>query len=551
MIRNFGRSAIYLQTNGSNVVEGNYLGLDSTGTAARANGWDGVSIVSGSNNRIGGTTVAQRNVIAGNAEDGVYVEAGSTGNTIQGNYIGLNASGTAAVPNGWRGIVLNGGTNVVGGTASGAGNTVSGNGWRGILIAGSSNVVQGNIVGLDASGNAVVSNGSNGISIEGGSGNVIGGSTASARNVISGNNQAQDVADGIWITNSTGNVIRGNYIGTDATGTLARGNYNAGVAIWSDGNFVGGTGTGDGNLIAYNGSDGVIVAQASRDNRILGNRFTGNGGLAIDLGDDGVTLNDGSTSGGDNNREIDYPVFTAASISGGLLTVSGYVGSAPGQSTFANDRVEIYVADGDPSGYGEGRAYLGFLTTDGGGRFSGSISSGPLVVGQRVTGTTTDSEGNTSEFGANYTATQVASAPGTGPLAEWRFEEAAWTGASDQVLDSSGNANHLTSYGGANTAAATGGSGTCRYGDFNGGSDRVGTYTDQRMSMSVAVTAMAWIYARALPTNDIMTILSKDSNYEFHLDTGGQIYWWWGGGARALTTSGTALAPGSKRKYRK
>lgn len=534
----FSRSAIYLQTNGSNVVEACYLGTDGTGDYG--NGWDGVSIVSGSNNRIGGTSTSQRNLISGNTEDGIYVEAGSTGNTIQGNYIGTNAAGTAAIANGMRGIVLNGDTNTVGGTATGAGNVISGNGGRGIVIAGSSNVFQGNIVGLDASGNAIVHNGSNGVSLEGGSGNVIGGSTAAARNVISGNNQSPDVADGIWITNSTGNVIRGNYIGTDATGTLARGNYNSGVAIWSSGNVVGGTSAGDGNLIAFNGSDGVIVAQNAINNQILGNSITSNGGLGIDFDDNGVTTNNGTKSNTITNRGMDYPVFTAATIAAGQLTVTGYVGSAAGQSTFASARVELFLSDGSVGSNGEGATYLGFLTSDSTGRIGGSIASGRLAAGDRITATATDSTGNTSEFGPNFAVTQGVSASGSGPLAEWRFEETSWSGATGEVKDSSGNGNDLTAYGTANTAVAAGAAASCRYGKFNGNSDRVGVYGDQRLAPSVALTAMAWIYVDMWPT-DWMTVVSKDVTYEFHLQPSGEILWWWGGGVKQLETVGAGI----------
>jgi hypothetical protein len=91
-------------------------------------------------------------------------------------------------------------------------------------------------------------------------------------------------------------------------------------------------------------------------------------------------------------------------LAAGSLTVAGYVGSAPGQSTFAGARVEVFQSDLDASGFGEGRTYLGFLTADASGNFSGSIAAPGLVVGDRITATATDATNNTSEFGPQHTA---------------------------------------------------------------------------------------------------------------------------------------------------
>ena len=63
------------------------------------------------NNRIGGTTAAARNVVSGSAFASGITVVGAAGNTIQGNYIGLNAAGTAAIPNQFDGIRLTNATN--------------------------------------------------------------------------------------------------------------------------------------------------------------------------------------------------------------------------------------------------------------------------------------------------------------------------------------------------------------------------------------------------------------------------------------------------------
>ena len=99
---------------------------------------------------------------------------------------------------------------------------------------------------------------------------------------------------------------------------------------------------------------------------------------------------------------MDYPVITSASVSGGILTVAGYVGSAANQSTFANAHVEFFKSAADSSGYGEGQTYLGYLTTDASGNFNDSLPGFGLVSGDQLTATATDSSNNTSEFGPNF-----------------------------------------------------------------------------------------------------------------------------------------------------
>jgi uncharacterized repeat protein (TIGR01451 family) len=144
-------------------------------------------------------------------------------------------------------------------------------------------------------------------------------------------------------------------------------------------------------------------------NGILGNSIYGNGGIGIDLGNDNVTPNDGAQPAGQPNLQMDFPVFTSALLSGTTLTVTGYVGSAAGQSLFAGARVEIFKSDLDPSGNGEGQTYLGFLTADASGNITGSLTGvSGLSVGDKITGTATDAGNNTSEFGANVTVAAPA-----------------------------------------------------------------------------------------------------------------------------------------------
>ena len=214
-----------------NTLEGNYIGTNAAGTAALPNG-TGVRIEqAGQDNTIGGSSAAERNVISGNDYGVVISGAGTTGNTVKGNYIGTNAAGTAIIPDTARGVVIAGGAqnNTIGGSSAAERNVISGNGIRRGTSsdAGTSgNTVKGNYIGTNAAGTAAVANGYGAWSSEAGAqNNTIGGSSAGERNVISGNNVAGVLISG---TGTNGNTVKGNYIGTNAAGTAALPN-NTGV----------------------------------------------------------------------------------------------------------------------------------------------------------------------------------------------------------------------------------------------------------------------------------------------------------------------------------
>ncbi len=172
------------------LVAGNYVGTDATGMLALGNHVHGVAIDGGaSNNTIGGSTAAARNIISGNAVHGVDISGTATNfNTVSGNYIGTNVSGNAALGNGDRGIYVHflADNNTIGGLTAtpgtGAGNVISGNTGTGIGIIANNTVISGNIVGLNADGNAALGNGGNGVFILfGGFGNTLGGSAPGAK----------------------------------------------------------------------------------------------------------------------------------------------------------------------------------------------------------------------------------------------------------------------------------------------------------------------------------------------------------------------------------
>ena len=257
----------------NNVIQANYVGVDPTGTLVRGND-EGISIFNSTNNLIGGTSPAARNVISGNGFDGL--EVAGEGNHIQGNFIGTNASGSAALPNGVNGIDIGrsaqSGNNTVGGTAPGAGNLISGN-QRGVNCSSSGNVIQGNLIGTNATGTVAVGN-NTGISASGVT--VVGGTVPGARNIISGN-----TGDGVSIS-GPGSLLQGNFIGTDITGTVVLGNGGSGV-VAGDGALVGGTTPEARNVISGNGGFGNISlgsnnagAQATVQGNYIGTDVTGN-----------------------------------------------------------------------------------------------------------------------------------------------------------------------------------------------------------------------------------------------------------------------------------
>ena len=245
------------------------------------------------------------------------------GNVIQGNYIGTNAAGSAASANAKDGIYVETAGNQIGGP--GAGNVISGNGGNaGIELSGNAalgNVIQGNIIGLNAAGSAVVPNTGDGIKIRGGAGSAtIGGTAAGTGNVISGNNSSGKA--GIFIDLGSGNTIQGNKIGTDTSGSVARPNGWSGIYLdgGTDNNTIGGTAAGAGNVIAYAGSSGVIVkSDSSSGNALLGNSIYGNTSLGIDLLEDGVTLNDGLKRADRANAGMDATKAEAVSFAGADL----------------------------------------------------------------------------------------------------------------------------------------------------------------------------------------------------------------------------------------
>jgi hypothetical protein len=397
------------------------LVVNNTGNAGDNNIGDGVCLTAGGVCTLR-AAIQEANALAG-ANTINFSIAGAGPHTITPGSTLPDITG-AVVIDGWTEpdyatagtpqIVLNG--SLAGASADGLTLTsgASGSTIRGLVIRdfgatglylyqSNNNLIVGNYVGVDATGLAAAGN-NNGLYAEGADGNLIGGATAQLRNVFAGNDTWSGVE---FDLGSDNNVLIGNYIGVGANGTTPVGNAEYGVWInASSNNRIGGTAVGQGNLIRANGLSGVGIEGASLGNAVQGNAIYGNAQLGIDLAANGlVAPNDGAKSAGQPNLLMDYPVFTSAVISGTTLTVSGYIGTAPGDPDFANTRVEVFESDNDGSGFGEGMSYLGALTTTTSGDFSGMLTVSGVVAGDRVTGTATDASNNTSEFGPNFAVT--------------------------------------------------------------------------------------------------------------------------------------------------
>jgi hypothetical protein len=414
-----GGSGIAITGNGGNLIVNNYIGTEA-GTQPQPN-LNGVTIFNSSNNTIGGTSAADRNVISGNSFDGASSGITINGenasnNVIQGNYIGLNAAGTADAPN-FKGICIcassssfNLSGNLIGGTTAGAGNVITANFGNEIEISGFGsvgNLVKGNLIGTNASGTQALTSSGNGIAVFTARNNIIGGAEAGARNVITGSGSGvSPTGNGILLNSmASGNVIQGNFIGTNISGTQGTGNAFAGIRIYNDvtNTTIGGTAPGEGNVISFNGR--AIQIQKSSSGDSVGNSIRGNSmfsGFGIDLGSNGVLPNDSCDADAGANNLQNFPVLTSAGRAGTTINISGTLNSVA-NSTFAVD----FYANPSPhsSGFGAGKTYLGTtnVTTDNtcNGFFSVSFTSPPE---RYISATATDANGNTSEFSQNFLA---------------------------------------------------------------------------------------------------------------------------------------------------
>ncbi len=366
---NGANGGIYITGNtGSYVVQGNWIGLDSSGITALPNLGSAMLVQDSLAVLVGGSTSAARNVISGNRGGGLWFRSvgASNGHLVAGNYIGTDWAGVSAIPNEVTGPVpyldqtaagisvknaqvTIGGTSgtAPGGPCTGSCNLVSGNLLDGIVLEGApANGVGGNFVGTDFSGLADLGNSGAGVVVLDSNGNQIGGDLPAARNVISGNG-----LEGVLVTGGnivpTANLIIGNHIGVGTTGSTAIPNDLVGVGLLSaDANQIGGV-PGRGNVISGNASGGVTIDDGQQ-NLVRGNVIGLDSGATSPLPNvgDGVLIVDGidNAIGG---AGADDPNTIASNSGSGVRVSSGTGNAILGNAIHDNDGLGI---DLDPPG---------------------------------------------------------------------------------------------------------------------------------------------------------------------------------------------------------
>ncbi len=372
------------------IVQGCYIGANATATAALANDGQGVNIGGAS-----GNTVGPANIISGNLQSGVLMISGASGNTVAGNFVGVDGTGAAPLGNALNGVIVSGSN----GNTIGPNNLISGNGTNGVRLrsGASGNIVKSNVVGVNATITAATPNVAEGVQINDGATNNTVGGPGPERNVISGNG-----SNGVLFLDATttGNILQGNFIGTNATASAALPNGASGVAVQADAsaNTIGGTAAGTKNVISLNAGRGVFV-ESGTGNAILGNTISYNGSLGIDLGPAGVTPNDAGDPDPGANLLQNFPLLSSIVLDASSTQVQGSLNSLPS----ASYRIEFFAnLVCDASGNGQGQRPLGFAdrATDPGGNVAFVAALPVAATGPWITASATDAAGNTSEFSA-------------------------------------------------------------------------------------------------------------------------------------------------------
>jgi titin len=442
VINGFATDGVVIDGGSNNLIAGNLIGTDSTGTQARPNGHNGVFIFDGASNNIIGTNgdnvadPAERNLISGNLFGGVAIAgAGTDSNRVAGNLIGTNITGTAGLGNAHRAVdVVGGGKhNIVGTNSDGSDdaaerNVLSGNGWDGVVFSGvgtSLNIAAGNIIGLDAGGTADLGNTLNGVGLfDGATGNIIGGAAPLAGNIISGNDRF-----GVSITDAgtSYNVVSGNYIGTNAAGSAAIANAHEGVRIelGASQNTIGFDSTipaaAAGNVISGNGAVGVQIRGSSTNQNVVAGNLIGTDALglaAIGNAQSGVRLELGAavnrigTNGDGASDEAERNVISGNLAAGVAITDAGtnnnivagnFIGTdSTGASALGNAVRGVNISSG---------AQFNRIGTDANGIADvaeRNVISGNLAAGVSITDAGTDNNVVAGNFiGTNSTGTSA------------------------------------------------------------------------------------------------------------------------------------------------
>jgi hypothetical protein len=364
VVNHFGASGIRLTTAGSNTVRGNFIGTDSAGAVAVANG-DGVRVDgASSSNTIGGSNPDQRNVISGNSASGVHItDVGTTGNVIRGNYIGSDKAGMVALGNnftevdGHAGIEVTNGadSSVIGGTAPGAGNLISGNSSFGIQFLGGNggDLIQGNLMDVNATVSAALGNDA-GIQINATDNITIGGTASGAGNVL---------CDSCFIGGGSGTVVQGNYFGTNPAETIVF--PNNGIDVYQSQHvLIGGTAPGAGNVIVGAINNAIVLrGRNNNDNTVQGNYIGTNPAGAVLGNVNGIYVNCGDSNASATGDLIGGTAPGAANVIGCSTAVgsgNGYGIRITGDDSLAdNGQITNVVVQGNYIGTNAAGANLG------------------------------------------------------------------------------------------------------------------------------------------------------------------------------------------------
>lgn len=361
---------------GENVIDASYTG-------------NGFLIEGGSANKIGDASQGGGNLITGNKNGIVYQATGTFNDTIAGNIIGLDISGTNALTNSDNGIIIPTGANfiVIGGVDDSSRNVISGNGASGIDVSSANIEIYHNFLGVAKDGISAAGNGDYGVYLHNGAqGNFIG--RPSIGNVISSN-----LKSGVRISDAgtSGNDVQGNYIGMAVDGTTVRGNVEDGIQILfgASNNLIGGnSGNNEGNIISGNTGDGIRVGgnQTTIHGNFIGLDQTGgtaapnNNGIyvsnagVVNIG--GLAANQGNFISGNTNTGV-FMLGTVANVAiyGNVVGLDVTGNSALGNGgvgIYANDVSDLIIGNGSVAG----RNFI-----------SGNGSDGIQLTGTGVTST--------------------------------------------------------------------------------------------------------------------------------------------------------------------
>ncbi len=446
------------------VIAGNYIGTNDDASAGNGN-YIGVEVISGADyTTIGGTNPEDRNIVSGNGHIGIRLLDVRYCNVFN-NYVGVDRTGTVEIPN-YDGISLEGAVkfNNVGGAEPGQGNLVSGNVAYGIPLFGAGaegNTIAGNLIGTDITGSFAIPNTYGVLFDDGSYNNILGGDTDAERNVLSGNS-----GYGVFIYNmgTNSNIVEGNYIGTDKSGVSAisndvgividgaafkhiidnniiSGNLQQGIYInitgcdstkivrnkiglnvnnaplgnGSDGirisqgpkySLIGGS-PEEANTIAYNGGNGVYIMFDNDDNHLIScNAIYLNNGLGIDLFPPGVNVNDAGDVDAGANEGMNFPEITDVSFAwgSGETSITGTLDSPYPELC----EIQIFKAIPDDSGHGQASQYLISVIPDSEGAWTATIAIGVLYSEDFITALAIDADNNTSEFSVTRSSETIA-----------------------------------------------------------------------------------------------------------------------------------------------